>query len=180
MGSLSYTPRAQISLFVRRVGSLSYTPRAQIFLLLGRVGSLSYTPYTGNCLISRRVDGLCVAPLAKFCFIVWQVGSLLHVTCWNLFIGLGVSLTRPVLECLVVRQVGTFYYRPRPRISLVVRQVGTFSYTPCPGICLVVRREGVSLTRLVLQSGQEFLLNTPSWSLSCRSSKGESLLHAPC
>ena len=143
------------------------------------------------------MDGLCVAPLAKFCFIVWQVGSLLHVTCWNLFIGLGVSLTRPVLECLVVRQVGTFYYRPRPRISLVVRQVGTFSYTPCPGICLVVRREGVSLTRLVLQSGSGVSLKHPELEsvlsfvergvsltcpvLECVSFKvgGELLLYAP-
>ena len=44
---LSYTPRTGICLIVRRLESLSYTPRAEI--------SLSYTPRSGICLVVRRV-----------------------------------------------------------------------------------------------------------------------------
>ena len=91
---LDSSHRSRSCLVVRRVGSVSYTPRAQIYLFVRRVGSLSQTLYTGNCLSSQRLDSLCQAQRTKFClvvcrdesfsytprariyFIVWWVGSI--------------------------------------------------------------------------------------------------------
>ena len=72
------------------------------------------------------------------------------------------SFKRPVLHCLVIRQVGSF------------------SYTFRAGICLVVRR----VTRYLLETvrsfgGWEFLLHAPCWNLSGLSSGYDSLLHGP-
>ena len=89
------------------------------------------------------------------------------------------SFKRPVLHCLVIRQVGSFSYTPRAGICqvvrtcevslkrpvlhcLVIRRVGSFSYTfraGClsvytfrAGICLVV----CPVTRFVLESVRSF------------------------
>ena len=53
-----------------------------------------------------------------------------------------VFLTRPVLVCPVVSQVGTFSYTPRDGFCLVVWRLGSFSDTPRDGFCLVIQLVG--------------------------------------
>ena len=86
---------------------------------------------------------------------------LLHAPCWNLslthphphlprsgmrlFIGLGVSPTRPVLKS--VSSFGTWGVSlKRPVLDcLLIRQLGSLSYTARTTKCLIVRRMGESV-----------------------------------
>ena len=54
----------------------------------------------------------------------------------------GVFLTRPVLVCPVVCQVRSFFYTPRAGICLVVWRLRSFSDTPRNGFCLVIQLVG--------------------------------------
>ena len=54
----------------------------------------------------------------------------------------GVFLTRPLLDCPVVCQVGSFYYTPRAGICLVVWRLRSFSDTPGGGFCLIIQSVG--------------------------------------
>ena len=94
----------------------------------------------------------------------YSVGeSLLHAPFWNLFVGLGVSIIRPVLESVwlllgwllsLTRHVLELSGRTPDEESVLLapswhlsrRWEGSVFYTPRAGICLVVRREGVYYT----------------------------------
>ena len=118
---------------------ISYWPRDGINLVFLSVGSFCYVfflhaPYWN---LSRRSSG------GDF---------LLHDQCWNLsftptptpfpFVRLVVSPSRPVLKS--VSSFGTWGASlKRPVLDfLLIRQLGSFSYTPRAGICLVVWRVG--------------------------------------
>ena len=128
---------------------------------------------------------------------------VLHAPCWNLFVGLGVSLTCPFLES-IRPLVGWGLSLKQPVMESVLSYIGRKDYLTPPVLTSVssfVRRRvsltrpvlqsvsplrgpGVSLTHSVLESILSFVgrgVSLTSPVLVCVSSSvgGEFLLHAP-
>ena len=99
VGSFSYTPRVGNCLVFRRVENVSVTPLAVIFLVARRVGSFSYTPRDGICLVVRQWGSLSCTPRSAICLVAKRTRPALESV--PSFVGWGISLTRPVLVCLV-------------------------------------------------------------------------------
>ena len=70
-----------------------------------RFRSLSYTSYSGICLVVSRVRCVCYTPDIKVCLFVRRVGTFSYTPRTGMslpsFVGFGVSLTRPVVECVM-------------------------------------------------------------------------------
>ena len=120
-------------------------------LVVRRMGSFSYTPRAGNCLFFRRVIKGGVSLTRP---VLEPVSS---------FVGRGVSLTRSVLQS-VWSLSGSGVSLTRPVLESVSSFVGWGM-----SCCYLSRRLAVG----------EFLLHAPCWTLSCRSSVGESLFTRP-
>ena len=162
---------------VRRVRNLPDVSRTGICLVVQQVGSFSYTPHDEISLVVRRYK-------LSDCSSGRQ--SLLHATCWNLFVGLGISLTRPVLESVssfgrwelslthpvlesVRSYVGYRVYLTYPVLASVWSFVERRVSLMCPLLQSVssLNGSGMSLTPPVLESVLSFV-------------EREYLLHAPC
>ena len=97
--SFSYTPRAGICLVVWRLRSFPDTPRDGFCLVVWQLGSFPDTPRDGFCLVVWRLGSFPDTPRDGFCLVIQLVGSFSYTprALW-LFVGFGVSPTRPVLE----------------------------------------------------------------------------------
>ena len=96
-----------------------------MFFLHNPYWNLSHSSSGGEFLL----ESISYTPVLEIVWLFVGLGVpkrpvLKSITCFGTW---GVSLKRPVLDCLLIRQVGSFSYTPRAGIRLVVWRVGSLS-----------------------------------------------------